>query len=64
MPEVSISKLKAVSLCAYVSGTALTPESYTEAGPQIFWRAMWSGSILLSTKLSRPVATMVGFQAK
>jgi hypothetical protein len=38
IPEVSISKLKAVSLSAYVSGTALAPESYTQAGEFIYSR--------------------------
>jgi hypothetical protein len=32
IPDVAISKLKAVSLSAYVNGTPLAPESYTKAG--------------------------------
>ncbi|MGC9948161.1 MAG: hypothetical protein ABSF64_17490 [Bryobacteraceae bacterium] len=32
VPDVSISKLKGVSLSASVNGTALAPESYTQAG--------------------------------
>jgi len=32
VPDVALAKLHGVSLSAYVNGTALTPESYTQAG--------------------------------
>jgi len=32
LPDVALSKMKGVSLSAYVNGTALAPESYTRAG--------------------------------
>jgi len=38
IPDVAISKMKAVSLSAYVNGTALAPESYTQAGQFIYSR--------------------------
>jgi hypothetical protein len=38
IPEVALSKMKALSLSAYVNGTALTPESYTQAGEFIYSR--------------------------
>ena len=38
IPAVAIAKMKAVSLSAYVNGTALTPESYKQAGDFIYSR--------------------------
>ena len=38
LPDVVIAKLKAVSLSAYVNGTALAPESYTQAGQFVYSR--------------------------
>jgi len=38
IPEVAMSKLKAMSLSAYVNGTALAPESYTQAGDFVYSR--------------------------
>jgi hypothetical protein len=38
LPDGSMAKLKAVSLSAYVNGTALAPESYTQAGQFIYSR--------------------------
>jgi hypothetical protein len=38
IPDVAISKMKAVSLSAYVNGTALPPETYTHAGQFIYSR--------------------------
>ena len=38
IPDVSMAKLKAVSLSATVNGTALAPESYTKAGEYIYSR--------------------------
>lgn len=38
IPEVALSKLKGVSLSAYVNGTALPPESYTQAGQYTYSR--------------------------
>jgi len=32
LPDVAMAKMKAVSLSAFVNGTALAPESYTQAG--------------------------------
>ena len=32
IPDVAFSKMKGMSLSAYVNGTALAPESYTQAG--------------------------------
>jgi len=38
VPEVALSRLKGVSLSAYVNGTALAPETYTQAGQFIYSR--------------------------
>ncbi len=38
IPEVAMSKMKGVSLSAYVNGAALTPESYTQAGQYTYNR--------------------------
>lgn len=38
IPPVALSKTKAVSLSAYVNGTALTPETYKQAGDFIYSR--------------------------
>jgi hypothetical protein len=38
IPDVALAKMKAVSLSAYVNGTALAPESYTQAGQFIYSR--------------------------
>jgi len=38
IPPVAINKMKAVSLSAYVNGTALPPESYTQAGQYTYSR--------------------------
>jgi len=38
LPDVAMSKMKAVSLSAYVNGTALAPESYTQAGDFVYSR--------------------------
>jgi hypothetical protein len=38
IPAPSMAKLKAVSLSAYVSGTPLAPENYTQAGEFIYTR--------------------------
>jgi hypothetical protein len=38
IPEVALSKLKGVSLSAYVNGTALSPETYSQAGQFIYSR--------------------------
>jgi hypothetical protein len=38
IPEVALSRLKGVSLSAYVNGTALAPESYRQAGQFIYSR--------------------------
>jgi len=38
IPEVALSRLKGVSLSAYVNGTALAPETYTRAGQYIYSR--------------------------
>jgi hypothetical protein len=38
IPDVAISKLKGVSLSAYVNGTALSPETYSQAGQFIYSR--------------------------
>jgi hypothetical protein len=38
IPEIALAKLKGVSLSAYVNGTALAPETYTEAGQFIYSR--------------------------
>lgn len=38
IPDVAISKMKNVSLSAYVNGTALAPETYKQAGQFIYSR--------------------------
>ncbi len=38
IPDVVIAKLKALSLSAYVNGTPLAPESYTQAGQFTYTR--------------------------
>jgi len=38
IPDVALSKMKGVSLSAYVNGTALAPESYTQGGQFIYSR--------------------------
>lgn len=38
VPDAALSKLKGVSLSAYVNGTALPPETYTRAGQFIYSR--------------------------
>jgi len=38
IPDVALAKMKAVSVSAYVNGTALAPESYTQAGQFIYSR--------------------------
>ena len=38
LPEVALTKMKAVSLSAYVNGTVLSPETYTQAGQFIYSR--------------------------
>jgi hypothetical protein len=38
LPDAAMSKMKAVSLSAYVNGTALAPESYTQAGQFVYIR--------------------------
>jgi hypothetical protein len=38
IPDVALSKLKGVSLSAYVNGTALSPETYSQAGQFIYSR--------------------------
>jgi hypothetical protein len=38
LPPVALSKMKSVSLSAYVNGTALTPETYRKAGDYIYSR--------------------------
>jgi hypothetical protein len=38
IPDVAISRMKAVSLSAYVNGTALAPETYSQAGQFIYSR--------------------------
>jgi hypothetical protein len=38
IPAIFISKLKSVSLSAYVAGTALAPENYTHAGEYVYTR--------------------------
>lgn len=38
IPDVAFPRLKGVSLSAYVNGTALTPESYQQAGQFIYSR--------------------------
>ena len=38
LPDVALSRMKGVSLSAYVNGTALAPESYTQAGQFIYSR--------------------------
>jgi hypothetical protein len=38
IPDAAMLKMKTVSLSAYVDGTALTPETYTQAGQFIYSR--------------------------
>jgi|HubBroStandDraft_1064217.scaffolds.fasta_scaffold00862_11 hypothetical protein len=38
VPDGVLAKMKSVSLSAYVNGTALTPETYTQAGQFIYSR--------------------------
>ncbi|HLY16147.1 MAG TPA: hypothetical protein VKR61_02930 [Bryobacteraceae bacterium] len=38
IPDVAMSKYKTVSLSGYVNGTALSPQSYTQAGPCTYSR--------------------------
>lgn len=38
VPEVALAKLKSLSLSAYVNGTALAPETYSQAGQFVYSR--------------------------
>ncbi|MGD0365389.1 MAG: hypothetical protein ABSC93_31285 [Bryobacteraceae bacterium] len=38
IPDVSLAKLKTITLTAYVNGTPLPPETYTQAGQFLFSR--------------------------
>jgi len=51
IPDVTIAKNKAVSLSAYVNGTALDPEKYTHAGQFVFSREVAAN--LLSGDVTR-----------
>lgn len=51
IPDVSMPKMKGVSLSAYVNGTALAPESYTQAGQFTYIRDVPAS--LLTGEVSR-----------
>jgi hypothetical protein len=42
IPDVALAKIKGVTLSAYVNGTALTPETYTQAGQFTYSRDVLS----------------------
>jgi len=62
IPDVAIKKMRGVSLSAYVNGTALAPETYTQAGQFTYTRdipanllpAKCRAWIFRSTKPSHP----------
>jgi hypothetical protein len=45
VPQVAIEKLKTVSLSATANGSALAPESYTQAGEYVYTREIPAGAL-------------------